>query len=267
MKQIVDGVEKSVVILDSSSQVVMEGGYIDSIVGTVTVHLDSSNVNVSNKVSTDLTSIGGVPVSSSLYDTTNSSLQVSVVSGTITTGPSETQVQDSSGNWTNVGYAPGDLNIPVQIEGTVPLPTGAATEVTLGGIKTQTDKLTFDSSSNLEVRSRVVVNDPIVVSGFDLQAAPFSQATTITQNYEFNSVQLFFSTTQTKTITITNSDGVILFGGTNAISKNNLGYLTKAQTFNLVFDQVFSANDNITIAVTQTAGADLLSVRMITTLL
>lgn len=344
MKQIIDGVEKSVVILDSSSivnaeqldgsklHVTVDSSVVTTVTGNVTVvqptgsnlhvQLDTSNVNVVNPISitgqvhvipdtsnvvvhggtldtivnpvtvvqpsgaslhtvvdsgsisvtnfpalqdTNIKEIGGTVVSPTLYDTSSDSIKVTIVSGESSTA--HTQVRDSSNTWTDVGYFPGDVNMPVQIQGTVPLPTGAATEATLAGIKTQTDKLTFDSSSNLKVTQTVVINDPIVVSGFDLQASAFSQSTTITNNYVFNSVQLRFTTAQVKTITITNSDGIILWGGTNDTSKNNLGYNTTAKTFNLVFDQVFSANDNITIAVTQTSGADLLTVRMITTLL
>ena len=161
MRQIIDGIQKEVVILDSSSTVISNNQVQDSsgnwlnvgyapgdlsvpvditnpvtVNGTVTVvqptgsnlHvvLDTSNVNVVNfpaEQNVNLNEIGGVTVSPSLYDASNNSIQVSVVSGTITTGPSETQVQDSSGVWQNVGYAPGDLNMPIQgtvsVSGTV----------------------------------------------------------------------------------------------------------------------------------------------------
>ena len=99
-----------------------------------------------------------------------------------------------------------------------------------------------------------VVNS-IDSTAFDLNAAAFSEVTAITKDYIFDSVVLNFSTAEAKTITITGPDGTILWGGSVDTSSANLGYNTTKQHFNLIFNQGFNANDNITVAVTQFSSA------------
>jgi len=67
------------------------------------------------------------------------------------------QVKNSSGVWTDVGYASGNLSIPITIQTDN---AGLATETTLSDIKSQTDKLAFDGSSRLYVNAAVVANPP-----------------------------------------------------------------------------------------------------------
>ncbi len=86
---------------------------------------------------------------------------------------------------------------------------------------------------------------------FDLNAAAFSEVTAITNDYIFDSIVLNFSTVEVKTITITGQDGTILWGGNVDQTSDNKGYNTTAKHFNLIFNQAFNANDNITITITQ----------------
>lgn len=61
-------------------------------------------------------------------------------------GPAQLQVKDSGGTWTDVGYATGNLDVPISIQTDN---VGLAKETTVSGIKSQTDKLTFDASNYL----------------------------------------------------------------------------------------------------------------------
>lgn len=63
-------------------------------------------------------------------------------------GPAQLQVKDPAGVWTDVGYASGNLNVPISIQADN---IGLATESTLGAIKAQTDKLTYDANSYLYI--------------------------------------------------------------------------------------------------------------------
>lgn len=64
-------------------------------------------------------------------------------------GVAQVQVRSAANAWTDVGYAGGDLRLPVDPSGvtspisavTLPLPTGASTEVTIAAIKAKTDNL------------------------------------------------------------------------------------------------------------------------------
>lgn len=90
---------------------------------------------------------------------------------------------------------------------------------------------------------------------FDLNSSSFSETTNISNDYIFDSVLLNFSTNEVKTITITGPDGTILWGGTVDTTAANLGFNTTKQNFNLIFNQAFNANDNITVSVTQFGSA------------
>lgn len=102
------------------------------------------------------------------------------------------------------------------------------------------------------------VDNAISATAFNLNASQYSATTNISNDFIFDSITLNFSTTETKTITITSSDGTILWGGSVDTSADNLGYNTTAQNFNLLFDQAFNGGDNITVTVTQTTGACLM---------
>ncbi len=92
------------------------------------VVLDTSSVVVENfpvTQNTNLSEVGGIAVSGSLYDSSNTAIKVNVVAGGAGGGLSQIQVRDSSNVWTDVGFAPGDLNVPVQGTVTVVQPTGS----------------------------------------------------------------------------------------------------------------------------------------------
>lgn len=102
------------------------------------------------------------------------------------------------------------------------------------------------------------VNNSIETNGFDLNAAPYSETTSITNDYIFDSIELNFSTAEEKTITIISSDGTLLWGGNVDTSASNYGYATTKQNFNLIFKQSFKSGENITVTVTQTTGPCLM---------
>lgn len=101
----------------------------------------------------------------------------------------------------------------------------------------------------------MTVDNALDFTEFDLNASAFSQTTDISNDFILDSIILNFSTSESKTITVTGADGTILWGGSVDTSLNNLGYNTTKKNFNLVFDQAFNGGDNITVSVTQLSSA------------
>lgn len=91
----------------------------------------------------------------------------------------------------------------------------------------------------------LAVTNAIEQIAFDLNAAPFSATTNVTNDYILDSIELNFSTTESKTITVTSSDGTILYKDTNT-----------NQSISLVdINTGFNGGENITVAVTQFGSA------------
>lgn len=101
----------------------------------------------------------------------------------------------------------------------------------------------------------LTITNAIDSTAFDLNAAPFSETTNISNDYIFDSVLLNFSTAESKTITITGPDGTILLGGDEDQTSSNNLFNTTEKHFNIILQQAFNANDNITVAVTQFGSA------------
>ena len=108
------------------------------------------------------------------------------------------------------------------------------------------------------VNNITLVINAIDTHTYSLSGSAYSATTNITNDYILDSIDLRFSTAETKTITIATTGGTILWGGNQDTSTTNLGYNTTAKNFNLVFDQAFDANQNITVSVTPTSGVCLL---------
>lgn len=90
------------------------------------------------------------------------------------------------------------------------------------------------------------ISNAIDETAYDLNAASFSETTNITKDYILDNVEMNFTTTSSRDIIITTSDGTIIFEDINNIDKS------------LVWagiDLGLSANENITIDITQTVGA------------
>lgn len=112
--------------------------------------------------------------------------------------------------------------------------------------------LDTDASGNLLTNdvNKLAITNAIEETAYDLNAAAFSEVTSITNDFILDSLELNFSTAEAKTITITSSNGTILWGGSVDTSVDNSGYNTTAKNINLVFNQGFNGGDNITVAVT-----------------
>jgi hypothetical protein len=131
--------------------------------------------------------------------------------------------------------------------------TTAGAAHTLG---TNTSGTPVDLATEATVSQLVMaVNNAIDETAYDLNAAAFSETTSITDDFIFDSIELNFSTAEVKTITITSSDGTIIWGGSEDTTAANRGYQTTAKNFFLEFNRGFVANDNITVDVTQFSSA------------
>jgi len=93
----------------------------------------------------------------------------------------------------------------------------------------------------------MVITNAIDQSAFDLQSAPFSQATDISNDYLLDNIEFNFSSAESKTITVTTAQGTELYNSTNTTQHI---YLKQAD-----IGGAFNGGENITVAVTQTSGA------------
>lgn len=101
----------------------------------------------------------------------------------------------------------------------------------------------------------MAVTNAIDETAYDLNAAAFSETTSLSSDYIFDSIELNFSTAEAKTITITSADGTVLWGGSVDQTAANQGYLSTAKNIYLEFNRGFVASENITVAVTQFSSA------------
>jgi len=86
----------------------------------------------------------------------------------------------------------------------------------------------------------LTIVNAIDVTAFDLNAAAFSQASSITDDYILNNIKLNFSTTESKTITVTGPDGTVIYKDTNT-----------SQNVSIVdINMAINASENFTVAVT-----------------
>lgn len=67
-------------------------------------------------------------------DMTNNAIRVNVVAGGAGGGVAQTQVRDASNNWVDVGYYSGNLNMPVQIESSLPAGTNNIGKVDINAV-------------------------------------------------------------------------------------------------------------------------------------
>jgi len=104
-----------------------------------------------------------------------------------------------------------------------------------------------DAGSSLTVDGvpELIVTNAIDSTSFDLNAAAFSVASSISNDYTLNSIKLNFSTAESKTITLTGPDGTVLYQDTN-INQN-----VSLEDINISFN----ASENFTVAVTQFSSA------------
>jgi len=122
-------------------------------------------------------------------------------------------------------------NAQVMVQNNQPLPTGAATS------SKQDDMIAAIGSSS----SSVVITKAISETGYDLNTAAFSETTNISSDFILDNIEFNFSTEEEKTITITSSEGTVIWSDTNTntsvfLSNMNIG---------------IKGGDNLTVDVTQ----------------
>ena len=113
----------------------------------------------------------------------------------------------------------------------------------------------FYSASNpnpVEEVNKLTITNSLEETAYDLNAAPYSGTTNISSSYTLSGIVLDFTTEESKTITLTDSQGTVLWTLENNTNKN----VTK----NLC--QGFSADDNLTLTITQTSGACLADIKL-----
>ena len=112
------------------------------------------------------------------------------------------------------------------------------------GTDTSGTEINFATEDSLAQLALSIIN-AIDETGYDLNAAAFNETTNITSDFILDNIEFNFSTTESKTITITSTDGTKIWEDTNT---NQHIFLDK-------INAGINANENITIVVTQFSGA------------
>jgi len=105
---------------------------------------------------------------------------------------------------------------------------------------------------------QLTIANAIEETAFQLSSSAYAGTTSVSNDYILDSIELNFSSNEAKTITINSPDGTVLWGGNVDTSSLNKGYNTTSKHFNLVFNQAFSSDNNISVAVTQCTGSNLM---------
>lgn len=137
---------------------------------------------------------------------------------------------------------------------------GGGTEYTEGDIDASvTGGATMwkDSSDTLQVAGE---DNPLPVTGtapalniekaldfasFDLNAAAFSETTAIAASYILDHIELSFSTSESRAVTVTTASGTVIYEATSTYQNGKP----------LSFDLSYASGEEITVDVTQTSGA------------
>ena len=102
------------------------------------------------------------------------------------------------------------------------------------------------SASDVDLSSvGLQIENALDFTAFDLNAAAFSETTSQSLDYILDNIKLNFSTTESKTITITGPDGTILYKDTNTAKNVIISEM----------DMGFNANENFTVDVTVFSSA------------
>jgi len=103
----------------------------------------------------------------------------------------------------------------------------------------------IDDTNPLPTTQQLEVETVIEDTAYDLNAAAYSESATSTYDYIIDSVTFEFSTTQSRTISITSDNGTLLYQGTNTNKSVAVGSINFSQETGQTFY----------VAITQTVGA------------
>jgi len=129
------------------------------------------------------------------------------------------------------------------------------TKLSLGGTDVSTS-----TPLPVEEVNKLVITRAIDSTGFDIGAGAFSSTTNISEDYFLDSLRLNFTTTESRTITVTGPDGTIIVGGSDDITEQNVLYQNTDLSIVIPFELGFDGGQNVTVDITQTTGACLADV-------
>lgn len=121
-----------------------------------------------------------------------------------------------------------------------------AKEATNLQILTATQNMEALMGDSINAAAAINVSNSIVATAYDLNAAAYSVTSNEPADYLLDAIEFNFSTTEPRDITVTSSNGTILF---QALADTSLDIVIEDM------NRAFNANDNYTIDISQTAGA------------
>lgn len=145
---------------------------------------------------------------------------------------------------------PDGHNVTIDNDNTTPVPSNLYKE----GLEVSAANPVNVTGTLVTSGAELTVNNALEATAYDLNAAAYSATTAITGAYLFNRLELNFTTAVARDITITSTQGTILYKTTSDTSLN----------FNIDGeDDAFESGDQITVDITQTAGACLVDVTLV----
>lgn len=102
------------------------------------------------------------------------------------------------------------------------------------------------SSSGSSSAAGLTIETALSATAYDLNSASYSGVTSVSDDYLLSQLLIKFSTASSRDITVTAANGTVLYS-TTGNSDSSIAY-----DFN---DIGFNGGDNVTVAITQTAGA------------
>lgn len=116
-----------------------------------------------------------------------------------------------------------------------------------------TDGTQIAQISNFPPTPEIDIVVAIEEADFDLSAAPYSVSSTFVDDFILNKIELKFSTTASRHVLITRSDGSVFFDEVNDLLDLDFEEI----------DEAYDAGENFTIDITQTGGPCDLTVRAV----
>ncbi len=110
---------------------------------------------------------------------------------------------------------------------------------------TKLERVVVDADGNLNTTQQLSITQSIDETAYDLAASAYSQVITPDFDYIIDNFQLDFSTTESRTITLTSDNGTKIYEATNTNSSVAIGSINFGQ----------ESGDSFTLAITQTSGA------------
>jgi hypothetical protein len=143
------------------------------------------------------------------------------------------------------GSVGGKITVPYYYDANSDTLNPASGDLQVGGSEVSEVNPVPISGTVTSTGAGLAVSEALTFTSYNLASAAYSGTTAVSNDYRLTSIELHFSTSQKRTITLTTEDGVVVFKDTDVT------YLDRI----VPFDTFFNGGEDLTLAITQTSGA------------